>query len=219
LATQTWTPNTQQASYIDNRIVRDLWGIRLSSDIANQIKKATDILIQNKLKWEKITPTEWDKLAILNDLVKISKERPDIYWQIKDSVSELVNISFKKEDAQSIRDAIVEYPLIKELYDYAAKNRWAILIDDEIVIDNKQQSTETPTLSDIVNASKQEQTLLTNKTTELWWTLPEKKKKQQKLGDLIKIQKQQKQQPVLSNILQTPEAISLSELVRRGRKM
>lgn len=198
--------------FIDSKIADEMWGARLWWALADKIRQVIkEWWISKQIETGKVT-TEKDNLEILNKLVWIVKTRPELYSQVFDSFTQLINMNLTKENAQQIKDAVEQYPEIKSLYERWAELRWAILKNKPSIISTPIK--KVPTLQEIVKTTPSEP--LPTNLPPVWAIAPTKKK--MSLADLIESVKQQKIQPLFSESKNQPKRLSLAEIIALSKK-
>lgn len=193
------TPELREANakFIDNVISADLGWEMLATNISWLVRRIAWLDVDLKREaWTIVS--DRDKLESLEKVLGTLENAPVLQEQILSSLSELVNLTINKDNAQDIYDSIQDYPIIQTLYKRAAELRWAVLLDDVEKEVEKPEETST-----IIPEPK-----LSWKINTKWnnlWTLPTfSEKKKNKLIDLIDLEAKQQTEPKLEKVnLQT----------------
>ena len=203
--------STAQDNFTKNIIASELWWVRLANDITTNIEKVLNA-DQNAIKRNWKLPTEYDKLKLLDSMLWDLDNFQELKRQVYSAFPTLINQDITNENYWGIKDAIKDFPNIKDLYLTALDYRGALL---------KEQAIDTSWKLDTIPAANLN--LDTNKTSNLWlgnfsnvtvptWlSIDEKKKK--KLSDLIKVPKSQ---PKVQRLFEKNNQISeslLSDLI------
>ncbi len=200
--------------FIDSKIADEMGGARLGGALADKIRQVIKEWGTAKTIKTWLANTDADNLQMLNDLVWIVKKRPELYSQVFDSFTQLINTNLTPENAKQIKNAIDTYPEIRALYERWAELRWAVLKDKPSIVSDSVK----PSLQSIVPTRSQQPTKTFTELPSISWatTTPSKTK----LTDLIQQTKQQKQQPLFWSLAKQPAKkwLTLAEIIAQAQK-